>query len=148
MPASAGTARTTRLRKVVCAGGCGTIARQSRAQWAAHGLMACACGEPMIPAALEDAVACADLGLLTAEQLEQHDEYRAYQRETASVMHGQAPHVQRGVQSLKGLRDPADIAYGRVLADRADQAKRNQLDALRDFNPRLAGAAACEPIPF
>lgn len=147
-PAASGMARTTRQRKVVCAGGCGTIARQSRAQWAQHGLMRCACGEPMWPAALEDAVACAELGLLTAEQLDQHDEHRQYIAETASVMHGQAPHVQRGTQSLKGLRDPADIAYGRVLAARAVEARAAQLDALHDHNPRLAAAAACEPIPF
>lgn len=100
----------------------------------------------MWPSALEDVLACHELGLVTDAQLAEHPEHAVYTAGVAGALHGQASHVQRGRQSTGNLRDPAAIAFERLLRDRRASAVRAQLDALKPYQ-RSADAAE-EPIPF
>jgi hypothetical protein len=73
-PASAvrpmhGTPKTTRLRRLDCADGCGYTIRLSR-RWMDAGLPSCPCGGLLVPAAIEDADRALERGHLTAAQYE------------------------------------------------------------------------------
>ena len=144
---AAGTASSTRLRKLVCSSECGyPPARVSRAAIKA-GLPVCPCGALMWPEALEDAALAHEHGHLTSAQLEDHPERVELAREEWSVAHGQASTAQRkGYDSVS----PAGlVAWARVLESRQARAQEHRLNALRDHNPYApAAATAAEPDPM
>lgn len=141
-----GTAATTRLRKLECEAGCGYIVRVSRAAMD-KGLPSCCCGALLAPAALEDAIRAHEHGHLSDEQLAAHPEHEAYWREQSSVLHGQA---RAGGLSWAGqrktMREPADVAYRRVLKQRRVDALAAQRHSPLTFN--APAAVAAEPMPF
>jgi hypothetical protein len=100
------------------------------------GLPACACGGGFTPEDLELA-----MEILPADRLEANPAYREYVRQASSVMHGQASHVQRG----RKVRQPEQVAFERLEAERRASARARRLSGLVQFK---AAATAAADIPF
>lgn len=64
--------QTNRQRKIECPM-CGCIIRMSRSAMQKHGVPTCACGEPMLPACVEDAALCGE------HVLTRHPDFRAHE---------------------------------------------------------------------
>lgn len=137
-----GTARTTRLRKLVCSDECGYIARVSRAA-IDRGLPACPCGGILWPWDLEDVHRAARAGHLTSAQVAAHPLVQEWAQERASILHGQAGAAGAGRGGLRianrQLQQPDALAALRV-------ARNVRADAQRAKNP--GPRAAADPIPF
>lgn len=127
--APVGTPRTQRLRKVECED-CGVIAYLSR-KALERGLLTCACGQPLIPADLEDARL-----VLSDEQLREHPAWIEWQRAVASIEQGQKSHVHRGNPNV---RDQYALAERRLEQRRRSEARERRLAAIRP---------PADPIPF
>lgn len=133
-----GARARTRLRKLQCSDGCGYIVRVSRATML-RGLPGCPCcpGAVLWPWDVDDVEACALADVLSREQYERHPLVVEYERQRASVLHGQA---------WKGdahtVETPDSIALLRVARMVREDAVANQLAAAR------AQAPAAEPMPF
>ena len=97
------------------------------AQLERHGLPVCPCGTPYAPTEFELAE------ILGLEDCAAVDEYR---REIESVWHGQESHAHRVDRKL---RDPHELAMGRIVKRRREDARKRRVTAL---------LPAPAPMPF
>ena len=149
MPAKrpAGTAATTRLRKLECEQACGAIMRCSRTVML-RGAFTCCCGAQLVPAALEDAHALHAAGILSDRQMDAHPEFELYTAKIASVVHGQGRKGGLHAPNHRNWKPAEAQALDLVLATRAQLAGSSRRNALDTYRPNQPVAPAADPIPF
>lgn len=122
-----GHASKTRLRKLVCADGCGyPPVRCSRAA-IEQGLPSCPCGAVLWPWDLEDVELALAAGSLDPALYDAHPLVTEFRREWAKVTRGQHGHQKRASQ----LDSPDAIASLRVGQAVHQDAQASRLDAAR-----------------
>jgi hypothetical protein len=143
-----GTPKTTRLRRLDCADGCGYTIRLSR-KWLDAGLPSCPCGGLLVPAAIEDADRALERGHLTTAQYEVTPEVAELNRELESIRIGRAGSKDAGTplaRTAKGRQLDIALAHDRLYKSRASEAYARRLAALEPH--RFGGAPSTDDMPF
>jgi hypothetical protein len=143
-----GTPKTTRLRRLDCADGCGYTVRLSR-KWLDVGLPSCPCGGLLVPAAIEDADRVLECGHLTAAQYDAIPEVAELHHHLAGIAHGRAGSKDAGTslaRTAQGRKSDTALAHDRLYRSRASEAYARRLAALEPH--RFGGAPSTDDMPF
>jgi hypothetical protein len=132
-----GTPKTTRLRRLDCADGCGYTIRLSR-KWLDVGLPSCPCGGLLVPAAIEDADRALERGHLTVAQYDSIPEVAELHHHLAGIAHGRSGSKDAGTNLA--------LAHDRLYRSRASEAYARRLAALEPH--RFGGAPSTDDMPF
>jgi hypothetical protein len=143
-----GTPKTTRLRRLDCADGCGYTIRLSR-RWMDAGLPSCPCGGLLVPAAIEDADRALERGHLTVAEYNAIPEVAELHHHLASIAQGRSGSKDAGTElarTAKGRQSDTALAHDRLYKARAAEAYARRLAALEPH--RFGGAPSTDDMPF
>jgi hypothetical protein len=138
-----GTPKTTRLRRLDCADGCGYTIRLSR-KWLDVGLPSCPCGGLLVPAAIEDADRALERGHLTAAQYDSIPEVAELHHHIAGIAHGRSGSKDAGTSLARTARAACPMSRLPMTACIAPA----RLKRMRGVSRLSSRTASAEPRPL